>query len=145
MGMFEVNTATQFVSRTFRKLKCVPSLCTGIRSRVFSDLQNIQVQKALHQLHGWHNNGLWHWFIRSWYLQAYHRGISPPCMSTDCCNYGLIYTLYIVSEDCSSYARKWNRVVSRCWIFLYSCTQSWRRGSWYAFSLSAGEVALMKD
>ncbi|KAK1548107.1 hypothetical protein Q3G72_010985 [Acer saccharum] len=34
-------------------------------------------------------------------------------------------------EDSSCYARKWNWIVPRCWIFIYSSTKSRRRICWF--------------
>ncbi|KAM1501067.1 hypothetical protein ACFXTH_026351 [Malus domestica] len=54
-------------------------------------------------VHGWHNNGLWCWPIRSRSLPDHYR------------------------EDCSCYARECNLVVPRCWVFTYSGKESRRR------------------
>ncbi|PIA42582.1 hypothetical protein AQUCO_02000193v1 [Aquilegia coerulea] len=100
------------------KVKCV--LVDSSSPRAFSaggDVKQIttkrqksdMIEKTIHMFHGWHYNGFWNWPIWSWSLSSYHR------------------------ENSTCHARKWNWLVSRCWICLPSSKESRRRISWYTF------------
>ncbi|CAN7084710.1 unnamed protein product [Brassica oleracea var. botrytis] len=59
-------------------------------------MRNCWLQKAIYLPNGWNNNGIWPWPFRTW---------SIPCDNR---------------EDGSSHAGKWNWVVPRCRVFIYS-------------------------
>lgn len=118
---------------------------SGLHCWVFFNMQNFWVQETIYELNGWHNNGFWSWPIWSWSLQNCNRGMNLVTHYTGVICYHILNynnntsfsSLFLfykyISENCSSHAGKWNWLVPRCWIFIYSSAKSRRRICWYGF------------
>ncbi|CAF2057848.1 unnamed protein product [Brassica oleracea] len=85
-------------------------------------MRNCWLQKAIYLPNGWNNNGIWPWPFRTWSIPCDNRGKNRSrlgvlfCIQ---CEFFFIFLFYI-SEDGSSHAGKWNWVVPRCRVFIYS-------------------------
>lgn len=67
----------------------------GIYSRIFPDMRNCWLQKAIYLINGWNNNGIWPWPFWTWSLPCDNRGTNQSrlvlhsfCVASDW-NYNL--------------------------------------------------------
>lgn len=108
----------------------------GIYSWVYPDMQDCWIQKAIYLFDGWHYNGIWPWSFWTWALPCDNRGTNSKILNlhffaSRCLAwFVIVYFCHSFPEDGPGNARKWNRLVSRCRVFIYSSSYPWQRVCW---------------